>query len=842
MAGSTANDKSELEQVEAVGSKMENGVAARKSKEILHKASPKNGIPPKRAVTAADRKGTPTTPIASRQTESSMTRNVPKGSLSKASSRPLSTADRGRTHSTVTASTTPTLGRKSRNAVTSVDDPTKQRPDALTSTIGDVDHKPLSSERAKSTSPVKFLLRSSSKRSTPASSKRDPSGTGSTRSGRVGSSPAPAKPLTNPSTSKTPGNQPAGTTKAASIRAPSPLKKVRPGLGTRKSTMSVTIEQRLREMSLVHQMLHAAMAEEGDEDDDVKESYGKQMDEQLAALKARLEQAKMEENLVDSGPETDVQPTANGPSCPTIPADVNLLTTVDDPQVNATAHETDDSMHESHLKEQETITLEQLEEVDVSALDDVSPGELKVGMWQPSKSQDYEILQSSTHHETSKLRNAVNHWMVDLTSTQVTNENNEREVASLKTTNERLQAKVQELETSICALRDELEGVRGQKDRELNHAQGVIEGLQDSIRSLHETKERELHDVLSFAQKHEEAVSASEEMRNTHWTQQEELRAALASAHEDNVKLRYSLVRGEESLSLEIAKSNRLCADTEVFRQQIADLREEKDAAQASNAELQKELSEAAKSNQMHERKELVRQQIADLEKKNAPQPSSAELLKMLAETAQSSQLQTALACQNEEKKVEAQQELAATQGVLDDLRQKHQQLTAEHELELQTMRSLRQELERNRAEAQDTYENLELEHVTMQSQLDADARSVARDAIDQEITKLQIELEKAREAWAKLDSELEKAQAEAEQYKTKARELHSALKVTTAELVELRTERPSGSSYSGSPVPTAGLRSSRWAREDRNGEDGGEGALGDGNHEGIRQADAHHE
>lgn len=743
MAGSPASDKSELEQIEkAPGTKTINGVATRKSKETLHKASPKNGIPPKRTVTAADRKSTPTTPIASRQTVSSMTRNVPKGSLSKASSRPLSTADGGRVHSTVTASTTPTLGRKSRNSVTSVDDPTKQRPDTSTSTTEDAEHKPLSSERAKSTSPVKFLLRSSSKRSTPVPSKRDQSSIGSTLNGRIGTSPGPAKPLTNGSTSKTSSNRPTGATKAASIRAPSPLKKVRPGLGTRKSTMSVTIEQRLREMSLVHQMLHAAMAEEGDEDDDVKESYGKQMDEQLAALRARLEQARMEENLVDSGPEENVQPMANGVSYPTMPADDIVVMTADDTQIDVTAHETDDSTQESRLKEQETKLLEQLEGVDVSALDDMSPRELKVAKLQLLKSQDdYESLQASTHGEISELREVVDSLTDRLTTIQVSYQNKEREVASLETTKDHLQAKVHELETNMRALRDELEGVRGQKDRELNHGQKVIEGLQDSILRLHETKEREIHDVtLALAQEHEEAVSASEEMRSTHRIQQEELRAALASVNADNVRLRHSLERGEESLSSEIARSNQLQAT------------------------------------------------LADKE-----------------------------------------QALAATQGILDDLREKHQQLTADRELELQTMRSLRQELERNCAEAQDVYEDLELDYVTMRSELDsvqalADARSMGHDAVDQEITKVQSEFEKAREAWAKLDSELEKAQAEAEKYKIKTRELDSALKVTTAELVELRTNRPSGSSYSGSPVPSAGLRSSRWAREDRNG--GGDGGL----------------
>lgn len=61
--------------------------------------------------------------------------------------------------------------------------------------------------------------------------------------------------------------------------------------------MSVTIEQRLREMELVHQMLQVAMAEDGDESDEVKEEYGKRVDESLASLRTKLEEARRNEGL-----------------------------------------------------------------------------------------------------------------------------------------------------------------------------------------------------------------------------------------------------------------------------------------------------------------------------------------------------------------------------------------------------------------------------------------------------------------------------------------------------------------------------------------------------------------
>lgn len=48
-------------------------------------------------------------------------------------------------------------------------------------------------------------------------------------------------------------------------------------------------------MELVNTMLRAAMAEDGEEDDEVKEEYGKQADEGLAKLRSKLEEARRNE-------------------------------------------------------------------------------------------------------------------------------------------------------------------------------------------------------------------------------------------------------------------------------------------------------------------------------------------------------------------------------------------------------------------------------------------------------------------------------------------------------------------------------------------------------------------
>ena len=68
--------------------------------------------------------------------------------------------------------------------------------------------------------------------------------------------------------------------------------------------MSVAIEQRLREMELVHEMLQIAMAEEGTQDDEVKEDYAKRADEALAAMRVQLEEARRNEGKPPIEPTT----------------------------------------------------------------------------------------------------------------------------------------------------------------------------------------------------------------------------------------------------------------------------------------------------------------------------------------------------------------------------------------------------------------------------------------------------------------------------------------------------------------------------------------------------------
>ncbi|KAL8940769.1 MAG: hypothetical protein Q9216_002649 [Gyalolechia sp. 2 TL-2023] len=959
--------------------------AARKpetARESLHKASPKNGIPPKRVTVTSGTGTNPTTPNASRSTVSSSSRHTPKGSLSKPPARPLSKGDGGRLQTSVSSSAAAVVAGKARSSVSSADGPTTENLGFPNGKGEDMKNEiPSSIERTGSTSPAKPILRSLSNRSSHASSKTNgkrshstlvqssklqtthgldeaqtQSGKDTSRTERSGPNATQAKAIQNRSVTKRPSississkaqtvtSEPAGAPLARNVPSP---KKMRPGLGTRKSTMSVTIEQRLREMSLVHQMLHAAMVEDGDQDDEVKEQYGKQMDETLAALKARLKEAKHNEGLPDSEAEPDTEPVTA--------EDQKHLTDVDGGAVNPTydnqtrPEPSEKGLGDHHaleLREKEETLLEQLEGVDVSALDEVAHPELRVTKLELLKARsDYETLYLSKNHETASLKETIECLTSSLRSIQESHQSIEREVGRLSRVNDDLQnrarddesrmdretrqyevtlqevrerqfqlvknkdkdifasqqsarvlqnqlyelqesqerteknartaisslneriqalqessthelsqhrevkealhgrleqyehAKVEYLEEHarvVAALRHELFEAQAEKDRELKHLQEAIEALQDRISNLHETKERELEAVKqAIAKEHEEAVanlqlelrkataqkhegaqqqygsegsedSSTETLHKTYQSQLDQLRSTLASVHASNAELRHDVDEQKQchkealsdlnsALAHSVAERDNLRAETETLRQQCT-------AAEKVAAEPRLESSEHA-SNNMSDNVASLQQELTTLNDK---------LISL------------------SEKNTGAEQELVASRKLLDDLREENQQLSAGHKSEHEKLRELRAELEYRAFKAQEECDDLAVERITSVSQVEslhaelAEAKSRC-DGIDQELATLRTDVQAANQAKEELAGTLQNAK---ESYKMQVRELESALKVTTAELVELRTDRPNSSSYSGSPIPRSGLRSSRWGRKNGNGSDEGDDAF----------------
>ncbi|KAL9582166.1 MAG: hypothetical protein Q9212_003456 [Teloschistes hypoglaucus] len=282
--------------------------------------------------------------------KSSTIRTMPKDSP-KHPARPTSNIF---TSGPQTSAAAPTSSIKHRRLKTSDNaaDSIPTLPSGPTSERKDAKNKaPSNPDRARSASPNKATPNASSKRSSvssavPSSRKTLPtnvhpsvrkmtaSASAKTHA-NISSAPNDAATKRSDNTQKRPDQGSASSpadlgrvtpTKTTVKNVQTSPRKTRPALSTRQSTMSVTIEQRLREISVVHQMLKAAMADDGDEDDELKEEYGKSMDETLAALKGRLEEAKSAEGVISSEielTETESPPLESLPlpgSCRATPA------------------------------------------------------------------------------------------------------------------------------------------------------------------------------------------------------------------------------------------------------------------------------------------------------------------------------------------------------------------------------------------------------------------------------------------------------------------------------------------------------------------------------------------
>ncbi|KAL8652876.1 MAG: hypothetical protein Q9210_002432 [Variospora velana] len=937
-----------------------------RARESVHKVSPKNGIPPKRTKVGTDSKPNPATPPASsKPTASSMARHTPSGSISKASSRPLLVADGSRSQNSTRTSKASIPGSKPASSTSAADGLPRPSDDSLSGKDEEKDVKPpIPPSREQPASPVKSILKSPSKPPTLSSSattgrkprpavtsllngpaprgmedSRVQYGTKGLHNGHFDPSPAKAKSMSNGSISKrsdralgsphvkTKKPDPAPST---SIRSISPQKRVRPGLGTRKSTMSVTIEQRLREISLVHQMLHAAMAEEDGENDEVKEAYGKQMDETLAALKARLAEARKEEGLAGSGAEVGSGASVNGSPIPPLATDEGVTDVPDALNIHVESPEKTTEDHATRcLEEKEKASIKPFEERDKIMPHEQPSREGELAQLELRKARsDYDSLQVSSDTQVNSLQTTIGTTMDKLHAVQASLQTKESVVASLERANEVLREKMKELEserkreihqnrrlveelqydqTQLLKERDtafstvhlavqELQGeideleaskqheeqysrqvvwsidgirqsqdrteselsrqradteflerqnqedeydlerlrritsvlqnklseVKASRGRELDHQQQAIEALQDKIRQGHEMQERELHDVKqSLTQEHEEAISelrleldralakkpgevpqqddekqladhAIEQLRDTYQTEIEQLRATLASVRTSNTELRRSTDNNEERHEKE---ESHLKTELTRSMDQVSGLRSEVQKANQQSTDLEKELSAT----------QCVVQSNGEMLAQSSDQVASLN--------------QQLTASHNEkltlhERIWHVEAELAATKTLLYELREEKQQLSSDREFELESTRSLRGELEYRCFKAEDAHDDLELKNVILQTQVttlladDSERR--------QEIADLTHSVALVKEGEQERDSELKTVKAESEKLQTRVRELESALKVTTAELVELRTERPSVSSVSGSPIPQVGLRLSRWARETR--------------------------
>lgn len=341
------------------------------SKAVL-KSPPKNGIPPKRLSLAAKR-SVPSSASAPSKSVPSLSHGAPGTGLSKPPTRPLGSSAVRRPANSVTAATAASTGHKKKLSMSSNEissfrrgdhggaeenmRPTANKFEARRSVHDKGDLKNITqtlpadklnlvskaeqsvaSSRVNSASPTKSALRSTTNGSRPISLNATPRSNRPMASSLGGHTKAEVamKRLSTIPASPAPARLDTGRSEPS--EALEPAKARRPALHSRKSTMSITIEQRLREMELVHDMLHVAMAEDGADNDAVKEEYGRKADESLATLRLRLAEARQNEGVLPQESEASRAPSEHGSGAET------KLTTSSRSKLMEALHESEDKV------------------------------------------------------------------------------------------------------------------------------------------------------------------------------------------------------------------------------------------------------------------------------------------------------------------------------------------------------------------------------------------------------------------------------------------------------------------------------------------------------------------
>ncbi|KAL8764981.1 MAG: hypothetical protein Q9209_007782 [Squamulea sp. 1 TL-2023] len=676
---------------------------------------------------------------------------------------------RSRPQSIRLSSASPVAAHKSRVSVSSTADSAKGALDTPTESNRDGKNAPLTQNaKSRSNSPIKPIPKSTVKQLTPRR-------------------PTTVKPTMTRTTKRTsnvvlPSSVP-NTITTPSTRSSPPPTKTRPGLGPRKSTMSVTIQQRLREMSLVHEMLRAAMAEDGNESDELKEEYGKQADDSLAALRARLEEAKaLEASLVkDKAPTNETSSKAD--QFDTSGAEESILRLVDHDQSSAaqpltglstTANKSTDNASDIRSECRCIDTIEELR-ADLEHSNHA----------QSSLKQEVQQLEVSKQHLVERHQNAIDSLEQQIRKYEVVRSRAAEQHSGI-----------------VSALRLELQEMANSKDREVNHLDAALEVLQTTVQELTEVKEREI-DALkdSLAIEHEKVVAKFK-------SQLDEVRATLAFVHASNTELRQASDDHEKEIS-------KLTFALDESKAQVARLSKE-------NADGLMQIQNLYDINEtLHTTLQSVEE---DLKQKSEDAASLQQQLKAL-ETEYQSTIDKTL--QVEEELARLHDEFKSSQRLAEDDRSELSRLQSANESLIEqladqkpTVKSLQQKVDTLGQELNDKDASLrELQTQLETLRIEHESTTKPDDAIISPDVTTKLE---------ELTTQLHKAQATVEQKARRIRELESASKVIKAELIELKTKRSDGSSDSGSPTRKLGLRSSLWPKKDGsiNGTDSENGEL----------------
>ncbi|KAI4226966.1 MAG: hypothetical protein L6R36_002780 [Xanthoria steineri] len=771
--------------------------------EKVQKPAAGTATPAKRSTGSAGKLSTPTSTIATRPTKSSASRSTPTASSAKSSARPSGSTTRSRPQSAILSSASPAVAHRPWASVSSATGSTKVNGAALTGSKRASEDKPLPSDhRSRSTSPIKSILKSPVKQPTirqpPKASRQSVKGDVKTTSVHTPTRNGMSAP--NPSTAE-------------------PTKKLRPGLGTRKSTMSVTIEQRLRDISIVHQMLRVAMADDGEDDDEVKEQFGKEADERLAELRAQLEEARTAEahlaleelsNIEMSTPKSHVDKSDATPP-KSLPEDLDRSESQSDNQIEVQCLRDTVASLRMDLRCLQ-VSLESKE----SELTELS--EAMAAM----QAKILEV-QSDGEHEAQRCLDMIEELRANLDSLNQAKTSAEHEVQQLETSKqlyvEHFQKYIESLEQQlrqhedakamaaeehsqvVSALRQELQETLLNKDREANHMQEVVEALQKMVQEVNEAKQREIDSLQdSLTLDHEDVVSKLQvefdDVVAKSKSQLDAVRATLGVVHASNTELRRASDDAERqheatvselkiALDASAAQVAQLCSAKAEGLRQIQRLEDEKGTSESSLRSMKEKMKQKSeKVVMLRKRLEVSDEEYQSLSERIR---GVEEELAQVTDQSRSNE-QLAEEYHSELSQFQGKQ-AASEESFIEQLAERERVVTG---LE-QTVDALRQELHNKDNQLQ-----------TLHGERDATAKRTD-DATSFHGSQLE-----------KLASQLRTAQSIADQKTTRIRELESALKVTRAELVELTTERrPSESSESDGFSQPMSLRLNRWQKAD---------------------------
>ncbi|KAL8766175.1 MAG: hypothetical protein Q9194_006343 [Teloschistes cf. exilis] len=827
--------------------------------------------------------------------KSSTIRTMPKESPKHPAARPTSNVF---TSGPQTSAAAPTSSIKHRRLRTS-DNSTESTPtisSGSTSERKDAKNKaPSNPDRARSASPNKATPNASSKRSSissSAASSRKTLSTNAHPSVRQTTSSASAKTHANISSAtnnaatkrsdipeKRPGQGSASSpvnigrvtpTKTTVKDLQTSPRKNRPALSTRKSTMSVTIEQRLREISVVHQMLKAAMADDGEEDDALKEEYGKSMDETLAALKGRLEEAKSAEGLISSGIELTE----------TLSQQLESLSLSGSGKATpALAVTGDTAAQESHGNDTEKLVedqkphSDQLGKNDPSTHHDTAYSKIasKLGESHGDDKAKLELLREENDDLREAIRTLKSDWQEtvgensrisqsnnDLRSSIVTKERELLEIQNnLREAMDKQRHEYESHTQSFRALCIERDSLRQSKQDEAEQLQQTVESLEDHCQRLEAVRKDDTDQHRAAVAAFEEQIQNYEDAKNhvveehklgvdALWQQMHEMQSdkdrelhhqsGVIEALQDQIRVLNENKAGDieatrQSLAQELAHEH---------EEAISGMRTELEAALAQKVKDESESSEQldqvrATFGTIHLINTQLQQTIHDtkieLEKSQAKvvsvQDSAKKSIVALRQLLDATRQQYTMEASNLHLSVKKLGDRMTDMGheLIEARKQAvvHESERDQAYLNLQAAQKEMQQLSEKSEDQQSRYLGLETDHHILLEQNEqiveqlSEAKTKLEHHAEVESSKTDdLAVHEAQPIDSKEEHEvkLHDAHALAEKYHTRIQELESALGATVAELKQLQTRGCCSTMFTSHSMPEAVLGSNYWAHK----------------------------